>query len=84
MGRLDMHIKDVYVKNELVEEDLVDEIDDLEPVEEEYDDHDDEYVKKALKSLHPGVIQKNARRRLEDRLEDFRLKHQMNDYDFKI
>jgi len=84
MGRLDMHIKDVYVKNELVEEDLVDEIDDLEPVEEEYDDEDDESVKKALKSLHPGVLQKNSRRRLEDRLEDFRLQHQINDYDFKI
>lgn len=71
MGRLDVRTTDLIVDDE------VNELDELEPV-----DHFDEAL--TLRSLHPGVIRKSTRRRLEDRIDDIRLQHQINDYDFDI
>ncbi len=47
-------------------------------------DVDELDLDEELPEVHPGVIAKNARRRLEDRLEDLQLQKQMNDYDFDV
>ena len=69
MGRLDV---DDEFQNDL------DDVDDFEGLEE-LKDIDGELVK-----MQPGFLPKTPRRRLEDRLDELRLKKMINDYDFDL
>jgi hypothetical protein len=70
MGRVDTGVVDTGVKDVVVGGDL-DELDELELAGDDTE-------------LYPGMMAKNSRRKLEDRIDDLRLQHQLRDYDFKI
>jgi hypothetical protein len=89
MGRLD---KTIHARDELFDESELDELDELEPVDDLLGKNDMEdmvLIEKSMdKSMDKPSGQKMSacisRRMLEDRLEEFRLQHQLNDYDFKV
>ena len=82
MGRLDRTATNQSAKPDVPRDDA----DFLDPLDEEVGDASE--VEDLLQAMHHEAAQlqgkKASRRRLEDRLEDMRLQHQIRDFDFKI